>query len=248
MNEDYAEILVRQFRNLNSPAIHAFYSEVYGMISEQFDKFSKILEIGSGPGASRLWMGDFNVVSTDLLSFDERHIIGNVDAHNLPFSDGEFDGCFAFDAIHHMSNPYRVIDELIRVTKVTGKIVIVEPFVSPVSYLAYKLFHNEDVSIYLNPEKLVDVVSEFANSGNQTIMQALLKSRHLLEKFESDRIRLLLKYRFAPLSFYLTGGINNPKPFPRELMRSILKFERSIPQKIQALIASRQIVVMINEG
>ncbi len=52
------------------------------------------------------------------------------DALNLPFSDASFDHVFVTHVITVVSDPVRLIDEMRRVCKVGGKIVIVNHFLS----------------------------------------------------------------------------------------------------------------------
>lgn len=47
-------------------------------------------------------------------------------AENLPFEDGEFDAVFAYHSMHHMDNPEKAIDEMFRVCKQGGFILISE--------------------------------------------------------------------------------------------------------------------------
>jgi len=47
-------------------------------------------------------------------------------AENLPFGDNEFDAVFAYHSMHHMDNIEKVIDEMFRVCKKGGFILISE--------------------------------------------------------------------------------------------------------------------------
>ena len=43
---------------------------------------------------------------------------------HLSFKDNSFDVIFSVNTIHHLANPYKVIDELIRVLSLTGNLVL----------------------------------------------------------------------------------------------------------------------------
>ena len=45
-------------------------------------------------------------------------------AECLSFKNKSFDVIFAVNALHHFANPYKVIDELVRVVKFEGKIIL----------------------------------------------------------------------------------------------------------------------------
>ena len=73
----------------------------------------------------------------------------------LPYKDESFNLVFAMDAIHHSISPLDAIKEVLRVTRNGGTVLLVEPYVSYLSYSPYKLFHHEDTSWrYKNKEKV----------------------------------------------------------------------------------------------
>ena len=240
----YLDELQNQHKNLNKPAIRKFYSYMYEFISEEFTNLDFILEIGAGMGGSREFLSLKNVLRTELLHMNNNMVVGGVDAHNLPFSDATFDGVFAVDAIHHCSNPYLVLQEMLRVCKENGKIVLIEPYVSIFSFPFYKLFHGEDVSVYLNPNKLEGVVNEVASSGNQKILQALLRSKFFSGLIESGLIEIKKYSTIAPFSFFLTGGINRPIPMSEKVISVMIKIERIFPKSFLRILATRQVLVV----
>ncbi|MFC1850590.1 methyltransferase domain-containing protein [candidate division CSSED10-310 bacterium] len=59
------------------------------------------------------------------------------DAEDVPIQSESFDICYAFDALHHCPDPYRVIEEMIRISR--EAIIIMEPNSSPIISLSVKL-------------------------------------------------------------------------------------------------------------
>jgi SAM-dependent methyltransferase len=49
------------------------------------------------------------------------------DAHHLPFPADTFDGAWADRTLQHLTDPYRAIDELIRVVRPGGRVVLADP-------------------------------------------------------------------------------------------------------------------------
>lgn len=242
MDSRYRTELERQFSNLSVPGIRYFYQHVYSFVLPFFERDASILEIGAGAGTSSIFANDFNITRTDILPFEKAGVIGGVDAHNLPFENGLFDGAFAFDAIHHMRDPYQVFSEMMRVIKLNANLVFVEPYVSPLSYIPYKLFHPEEVSMKLNPNHLRFVVDNSAESGNQSILQHFMKSNYFCEMLGKGRIKLNLVKRFSPFSFFVTGGINRPSSVSTKTLDRILLIENKFPKVLNTVLGSRQIV------
>lgn len=53
--------------------------------------------------------------------------IVEADAEKVPFADESFDFVFVNALLHHLENPYQVINELIRICRNNGLVIIVEP-------------------------------------------------------------------------------------------------------------------------
>ena len=111
----------------------------------------QVLEIGVGTGISLDAYPPYVHVtgidpSADMLAHavekvrenQWRHIeVSNGDAHNLDFPDNSFDWVFTFHVLTVVSNPRRMMDEMIRVCKPGGRIIVVSHFASasPLLYL-----------------------------------------------------------------------------------------------------------------
>jgi ubiquinone/menaquinone biosynthesis C-methylase UbiE len=70
------------------------------------------------------------ILRCDIYEFSEYGVVGNCPMENLPFEDSSFDAVLAVDSVHHSKNPIQGLQEMIRVVRKRGKVVIVEPFVS----------------------------------------------------------------------------------------------------------------------
>lgn len=244
MNE-YSKTLERQFQNLDIPSVHLFYEAIYYRILEYLPKnYGQILEVGAGAGGSVKFLSHLNVLRTDYVISIPGRVTGGINVENLPYETDSFAGVIAFDLIHHLNNPEKGLLEILRVLKPDHFLVIVEPYVSPLSYLTYKFFHEEDVSIYINPKKLKSKVDTQAATGNQTIMQSLLRTDLVRSSIKKKEISIIQREIFAPFSFYATGGINNPLPVPASLISQLLRLESKLPKLILKFAASRQIVII----
>lgn len=59
------------------------------------------------------------------------------DGINLPFGDGEFDGVLMAEVLEHVFNPVRSLEEILRVLKPGGKLLLTCPFVWPLHEKPY---------------------------------------------------------------------------------------------------------------
>ncbi len=130
----------------------AFFHPRHKMaISElQFEPGHKILDVGVGTGlALPLYPKHCEVVGIDLssemLKQAEKKVVKHgltnvtlmeMDACDLDFEDDTFDYVIATHIISVVPQPFKVIDEMRRVTKLNGKMVIVNHFISSNPLLA----------------------------------------------------------------------------------------------------------------
>jgi SAM-dependent methyltransferase len=68
------------------------------------------------------------------------------DAQALPFAEGALGNLVVFDVLHHLQYPARLFREAERVLAPGGRIVLMEPAITPVSGLMFRLFHEEAVA------------------------------------------------------------------------------------------------------
>ena len=73
------------------------------------------------------------------------------DATSLPFADAALSNIIMVDVLHHIADPARFFTESTRVLAPGGRIIMIEPYVSPISYLAWRFFHDEDVDLEADP-------------------------------------------------------------------------------------------------
>ncbi len=100
----------------------------------------EILEIGTGKGhfALSLAKRGFNFTSIDIsdqeqeiarlnikyLGLEKQVIFRIEDAQHLSFPNGSFDVIFSINVFHHLKNPLAVLDEIIRLLRVSGKVIL----------------------------------------------------------------------------------------------------------------------------
>ena len=100
----------------------------------------KILEIGTGKGhfALALAKRGFKFVSIDISAEEQRIALLNLkysgleknaelrleNAEALSFPDKSFDVIFSINVFHHLQNPLKVLDEMVRLVRPPGKIVL----------------------------------------------------------------------------------------------------------------------------
>ncbi len=104
--------------------------------------YGKILEAGTGKGnfALALAKAGYCFVTFDISTAEQRFAKLNIahfgfqkqvdfrieNGERTSFSDGSFDTVFSVNVLHHLRNPYQVLDELIRLLSQNGKLILAD--------------------------------------------------------------------------------------------------------------------------
>jgi ubiquinone/menaquinone biosynthesis C-methylase UbiE len=97
------------------------------------------LEIGSGPGfLSQIVEG---LITSDYDNFLGIKVV--CDAHDLPFHDQSFSNIFFVDVLHHLKSPLECFRDISRVLQPGGRLIMIEPYTTPLSRFFYKYIHHE---------------------------------------------------------------------------------------------------------
>lgn len=104
----------------------------------------RILDVGSGAGAAEVSISRQHISQIELYGVDLRHAevaaavretashnerahFAAADACRLPFPDAAFDSTFCVAVLQHIGDVGGAIGEMARVTRTTGRVVVVEP-------------------------------------------------------------------------------------------------------------------------
>jgi SAM-dependent methyltransferase len=229
--------------------LQSYLKYLYKFFAIEIESREKILEIGSGAGTSLEFLEHPNITRTDIIESLHPKIIGNVDAQSLPFAKSEFNSVIGMDVLHHFQFPFEALCELKRVLAPGGSIILVEPYVSLLSYLPYRLFHSEQTSMFQKRGLVEPVVGPLPEDGDQTIPRLLFctknGARRIQDVFSDTEYRIDIRF-ISIISFFITGGINRPLRTPGKIVQVLIKAESLIPQKLMKLLGSRMVISIYN--
>jgi ubiquinone/menaquinone biosynthesis C-methylase UbiE len=203
----------------------------------------RTLEIGGGSGNLKAFAPD--VVSTDVLTADWLDAV--CDAQRLPFVPDSFDNIVMFDVLHHLERPVRFFEEASRVLRAGGRVVMLEPGITPVSNIFYRFFHHEPVDMAADP--LEDGPTDPARDpydSNQAIPTLLFGDRVRQNAFERQFPALSVSAveRLALIVYPLSGGFRPWSLVPSALVRPLTAIEDVLAPLLGRAFAFRLLVVL----
>jgi len=229
-----------------NPALREQYADWYGQVRASLPapSLGPFVELGSGPGFARHFIPELLLTDLVVAPWHDREM----GAEALPFPDGTLGAIVLFDVLHHLASPARFLGEATRALAPGGRIVMCEPYVSPLSFPVYKLFHEEPVRMAVDP-----LADQAASSGdkdpfdsNQAIPTLLLDRRRgaaaLRARFPP--LRLVSVRRLAGLAYPSSGGFSRGPLLPLALWRQLYRAEAALPDWAFRLIGFRILAVL----
>lgn len=243
----YAELVEQRQQWERRPVLRMVYLEYYGrMVAELARDPSGSLgcsiEIGCGGGYFKEHCPE--VIATDVVNTPWAEQV--VDCRNLPYGDGTVRNIVMFDVLHHVPDLSRFLAESVRVLEPGGRLVMVEPYVSPCSRLVYGLFHREPLRVSGDPFVPYAILGTHPMDGNLGIARRVFfdKSgrRRLAEKFPELTIRRA--ERIALWAYPCSGGFSGPVLIPAVCARVFLFLEAKLEPLLGRLLAYRALIVL----
>jgi SAM-dependent methyltransferase len=224
-------------------ALRALYADLYARIAAALppEALGQRVELGSGPGFAREFIP--GIVLTDLVGAPWHDREASAEA--LPFADGSAGALVLFDVLHHLPSPRRFFAEAVRVLAPGGRIVMCEPYVSPVSWPVYKFLHEEPLDLGVDP--LATHAADGARDpfdANQAI-PTLLFGRNR-PAFEAAFPALAIKRveHLSGFSFPATGGFSGQPLLPWGMWSLLYRFEAQVPSALMRWLGFRMLVVI----
>ncbi len=194
------------------PELRAVYYEFFDELLRVVEGRTPVVELGAGPGFFKEYYP--GLISTDVIPTPWVDVV--CDAGALPFPSESVGAIVMLDVLHHLPRPLDFMSEASRVLKPGGLLAMIEPWITPFSYLLYRYFHHEDCTLHIDLHHPFEACGKKAYDGNATIPYRLTQ----LYPREPGTLRLARKVPFLGLPYLATFGFKRPRPLPGSLIRA----------------------------
>jgi SAM-dependent methyltransferase len=199
------------------------------------------IEVGGGSGNLKDYLP--NVLSFDIVAAPWLDFVA--DAQALPIRSRSVANIVMFDVLHHVQFPVRFLREAERVLVPGGRVVMLEPGITPLSWPFYRYLHHEPVVSTVDP--LADGEPDPTKDpyvGNQAIPTLLVtreaqRLAQLFPNFQAARIEWLSLFAYP-----LSGGFKRWGLLTPAMARVLLGVEDVIAPAIGRACAFRLLTVL----
>ena len=221
-----------------------YQNEFFPLLAKYRVDGKHTLEVGGGPGFFKAFSPE--VISSDISVCSWLDLSAN--GEYLPFETGKIDNVIVLDMLHHLGDPLKFLTEAERVLRKGGRIVMIEPWVTPFSYLIMRFFIPEGIDFSWKPgdvmvplDKAIEKKPFDANQAVPTLLFTKYKA-DLAQIF--PRMKVIKVERFALFAYLLCMGFREISLLPASLYHLVQKFERHTKPLWSRLGAIKGLVVM----
>lgn len=210
--------------------LRSIYDEWYRMLSKELPAGDgPVLELGSGAGYCERFIP--NLITSEIFHCSRARLVA--DAQKIPFADGSLRAIIMTDVLHHMPHVERFFAEASRCLRRDGKILMIEPWVTPWSRFVYTRFHHEP----FHPEAADWFFSSTGPlSGSNSAMPWIVFARDRC-KFESLFPKLWVESirPFLPFRYLVSGGVGLRSLMPGFTHAAWVGLERMLESQMPRL-------------
>lgn len=219
------------------------YGDYYRRLFAACPAEGAVLDIGGGSAHAKSFRAD--IVTLDILPFPGIDVVA--DAHALPFADSSFSAIVMLDVLHHLARPVAFLHEAARVLAPGGRLAMIEPGITPVSWWFYNFLHQEPVDMSADPFAMTqDQPGKDPFASNQAIPTLLFGRPAGLARLANEVPELAVaKVDWLSLAAYpLSGGFKRWCLVPAAAVKPLIGVEDRMPGFLRRLAGFRLFTVL----
>jgi SAM-dependent methyltransferase len=222
------------------PLLRAVYTDWFERIDDELSVVEgPTVELGCGIGAFKEFRDQ--TISTDVMPTPWTDAV--VDAQELPYEDSSVANLVLIDVLHHLPRPHRFLSEAERVLRPNGRLVMVEPYCSPISTVLYKLFHFERTDLEADAFGAESQSKSDPFDSNQALPTLMFWRQPERFRLNHPRLEIVRRERFSLVAWPLSGGFTGRQLVPHRLL-GVLRVAEHLLRPLAPLAAFRCLVAL----
>ena len=229
------------------PTLRLIYRDYYRRLFDACPARGRVLDIGGGSAHAKEFRD--GIVTLDILPFPGIDVVA--DAHALPFEDGAFAGIVMLDVLHHLERPVAFLREAARVLAPGGRLAMIEPAITPLSWWFYHFIHQEPVVLSQDPFAMTERhPGKDPFDSNQAIPTLMFgREKGLARLAQAVPELTVTKVDWLSLAVYpMSGGFKRWCLVPAQVVPLGLAMEGLVPRPLRRLSAFRLMTVLERQG
>jgi SAM-dependent methyltransferase len=222
------------------PVLRVVYDDLFRRIAEACAP-GTTLEIGGGSGNLKARLPQ--VVASDIQFAPWLDLVA--DAQRLPFPDEALSNMVMVDVLHHIEYPLVFFREAERALRPGGRIVMIEPAITPGSSLFYRFFHEEPVDMSADPLVVGAPRSDRNPYDSNQAIPTLIATRHSERFHEAMPALRISDVKWFSFAVYpLSGGFKRWSLVNGTMAKLGLAVERRLEAALGRVAAFRMMLVI----
>jgi SAM-dependent methyltransferase len=221
------------------PVLRQLYADWYRAIGAWLVP-GPTIELGGGTGNLKEQLP--RAYCTDVVVLPWLNLVA--DGQRLPFRSESLANLVLFDCLHHIENVALFFDEAQRTLRVGGRIIIMDPYLSWLSWPIYRWLHQEPVDYTEDPLLLKPPQANRRSfDANQAVATILFERNHAGFQSRYPGFSIQHLRRLACVAYPLSGGFDHPSLLPQWLLTPMLRLEHQL-ERLGRFLAFRMMVVI----
>lgn len=239
---DFARDRLLEHRSVwrTKPALRAVYADLFRHVRDWLVPGTTV-ELGGGTGNFKEFLPSCLAVDIQFAPW----LDVAADAQALPFADGSLSNLVLVDVLHHLAAPRRFLAEAQRVLVPGGRVALVEPAITPVSWFFYRFFHPERLDFSIDPlAESEEPSGKDPYDGNQALATLLFDAQCERLRNVVPLLRVEHKEFLSLLAYPLSGGFRPWTLVPERAASPLLRVEGWLLPTVGKWMAFRMLVVL----
>ncbi len=226
MADDLREIDTDAGRIRANPLLHEIYRDVYARLLAEVPRevYPRLLELGSGGGFLR----EFAPHAITSECVETPRVDRVVDACRIDqhFEASSLDAIVAFDVFHHLPDCAGFLRGASTVLRPGGRIVMVEPWYTPVGQYFHSVLHHEP---HIDDPNDWRVVGEGRMAGaNTRLPTSVFRDSDPRFEREFPSLKIVKREAFHKWLYLASGGLKLNTRIPSFIARRLVALDRRV--------------------